>query len=693
MKKFLIVLLTLINSIVLCAQINTDRVTLIGRNALYFEDYVLAIQYFNQVIKAKPYLAEPYYYRAIAKYYLDDFKGAEDDCTSCLDRNPFMSSVNHLRAEARQNQKKYDQALEDYKITLNNKPNDKFVLINMGIANMEKKDYDEAEKNLNQLVSQSPNYVQGILTRASLYLEKGDTIKGLEDIAQAISKDSYFAPSYSMRASVLLNQKKYDGALIDLDEAIKLDPLLTGNYINRGLTKYYLTDLRGAMLDYDHVIKLDPQNIIAHLNRAILRAQVRDDNRAIKDFDFVIQHEPENYIAYMNRAIIKNNIADTKGALSDLNVVLDKYPEFYQGYYIRSEIKRKKNELKSAEQDYLHARRLEAQAQQKSLAEKGSNKKDGDKKTREKSDKDIDKFNLLVTADKKEEEDKKTYSREIRGKVQDKQVKIELASPFVVTYYEKGSELRSIPYYNKEIQELNKKNVLSRKLIITNQEVPLDSTQIEIHFASINEYSRLIQDESKDPILYYARGLDFMMIQDISSAIEDFNKATALDPKFTLAYYSLAVAYTKLAISREVLPELYQQELQKEKRIDIASMGTAKPNTPAIAQPEIIAKDVSVKLNYELIFKNYDKVTELSPNFTFAYYNRAEIRSIQNDYRAAILDYNEAIRQDDEFAEAFYNRGLNRLHIKETDRGLDDLRKAGELGIIGAYSIIKKMTE
>ena len=52
------------------AQLNTDRITAIGRNALYFEDYVLSIQYFNQVIRLKPYLAEPYFYRAIAKIQL-----------------------------------------------------------------------------------------------------------------------------------------------------------------------------------------------------------------------------------------------------------------------------------------------------------------------------------------------------------------------------------------------------------------------------------------------------------------------------------------------------------------------------------------------------------------------------------------------------------------------------------------------
>ena len=58
------------------AQINTDRMLTIGKNALYFEDYVLAIQYFNKVIKVKPYLSDPYFYRGLAKYYLEDYNGA-----------------------------------------------------------------------------------------------------------------------------------------------------------------------------------------------------------------------------------------------------------------------------------------------------------------------------------------------------------------------------------------------------------------------------------------------------------------------------------------------------------------------------------------------------------------------------------------------------------------------------------------
>ncbi len=69
MIKRILTVLLLFPTLV-CAQINTERVMTIARNALYFEDYVLSIQYFNQVINAKPYLYEPYFFRALAKVNL-----------------------------------------------------------------------------------------------------------------------------------------------------------------------------------------------------------------------------------------------------------------------------------------------------------------------------------------------------------------------------------------------------------------------------------------------------------------------------------------------------------------------------------------------------------------------------------------------------------------------------------------------
>ena len=63
----------------------------IGRNAIGFKDYVVAIEHFNQVIEVAPTMADPYYYRAFAKLMLGDYAGAERDATLCNERNPFLS--------------------------------------------------------------------------------------------------------------------------------------------------------------------------------------------------------------------------------------------------------------------------------------------------------------------------------------------------------------------------------------------------------------------------------------------------------------------------------------------------------------------------------------------------------------------------------------------------------------------------
>ena len=52
------------------AQIDVHQVLSIGRNAIYFNDYIVSMGYFNQVIGLRPWMAEPYFYRSVAKINL-----------------------------------------------------------------------------------------------------------------------------------------------------------------------------------------------------------------------------------------------------------------------------------------------------------------------------------------------------------------------------------------------------------------------------------------------------------------------------------------------------------------------------------------------------------------------------------------------------------------------------------------------
>lgn len=61
MKKILLVLFMVMGAMSTSAQYRVDRLVTAGRSALYYEDFVLSIKYFNLAIGAKPYLYEPWY--------------------------------------------------------------------------------------------------------------------------------------------------------------------------------------------------------------------------------------------------------------------------------------------------------------------------------------------------------------------------------------------------------------------------------------------------------------------------------------------------------------------------------------------------------------------------------------------------------------------------------------------------------
>lgn len=687
------------------AQINTDRVLAIGRNALYFEDYVLSIQYFNQVIRSKPWMAEPYFYRAVAKINLDDYNGAEEDCTLCLQRNPFLVQAYYARGIARQSQGKYDEAISDYKKGLEFKAEDRQMLVNMAVANIQKKDYKAAEKVFDELMKAHPYYSLNYLTRGAMYTEEGDTVKALADYDKAIQIDPYFAPAYGNRAILHYQMNNFEAALADLNEAIYLNNRESGFYINRGLVRYQLKDLRGAMADYDQVVSMDSRNLIARFNRGLLRAQIGDNNRAIEDFDVVLEIEPDNYMAYYNRALLRFETGDYLGAVHDFDVVLQEYPNFIAGYYSRSEAKRRMHDEVGADRDYWTAFNMEQEKRERdknssaassavaSNQDATGSQADTSKEenTREQSDRNIDKFNRLVVYD--EEEVRRTkYSSEIRGRVQDRNVRVDLEPMFVLTYYEKINPVKKLVYYNSMVEDYNTRMVLDRKLRITNEEAALTEDQVSVHFTSINNYSAKIDRAPSDADAYFGRAVDYMLVQDFSEAIKDYTRVIELNPDFAMAYFNRAVVRYKQLDYNQSHADMSEGTASMSMNLQVGR-NPRITNMPSTDDPTSASlKESKRAYEHELITRDYDMVIKLNPDFVYAYFNRGNLRCALRDFRAAIQDYSEAIERDPEFAEAYFNRGLARLSQGDAHRGIADLSKAGELGIINAYSIIKRMT-
>ena len=118
------------------AQIRTDHALAMGRNALYYEDYMLSIQYFNRVIEARPYLAQPYFFRGLAKFRLEDYSGTVEDCSEAIRRNPYFSDSYRLRAIGWIELARYDSAVADYRHLLSLNPYEAMPLYHVRLCYM-----------------------------------------------------------------------------------------------------------------------------------------------------------------------------------------------------------------------------------------------------------------------------------------------------------------------------------------------------------------------------------------------------------------------------------------------------------------------------------------------------------------------------------------------------------------------------
>lgn len=645
------------------AQINTEQVIRVGRNALYFEDYMLSIQYFNRVIDSKPYLAEPYFLRAIAKYNLEDYAGAEADASRAIEINPFLTDAWEVRGVARQNLGHDAEAIGDYEHALRLLPRNRNLLFNMAMAQQSAERHEAADSTFSELLRYYPNYDNAYLGRAQLRLATNDTTGAASDIDRALTLNPNALNGYILRADMAMRSgNNFKDALADLNEAVKLQPRMAGLYINRAYLRYSLDDYFGAMADYDYALQLEPANATALFNRGLLLAEVNANDRALEDFTSVLNFEPDNYRALYSRALIHRAKGNYRAAIDDVNRVDEAFPDFPDALWLRADIERSMGQTGKAEATYNRAKQL-------AQAARPAEESDADRKAVASSDVPEElvsrRFASLLTVDDNADIHEQYNNSAIRGRVQDRNVAIDIEPMMEMGFYSAPSELRANTYYIKEIDDLNATRALRYAVVVTNRAPALDEDIIQRHFKSIDYYTSVIAGiHTPRAVDYIGRALDFVTTRNYAAAIADINRAIELMPDFAPAYWLRAQArYHKLQVDRDT----------PDAAIDAAT----RLSVAEAAMAEILA--------------DIDKGLELSPNTAVAWFNKGNLLLENHDYNGAVDAYTRAIELKPDMGEAYYNRGYIHLKTGNSNAGIADLSKAGEAGIVTAYNLIKRI--
>ncbi len=651
MRKLLVISFFLLSSTLAFPQFRTDRLMDIGRGALYYEDYVLSIQYFNQVITMKPYLYEPWFFRGVAKYYLDDYIGAEKDCSEAIRLNPYISEAYEVMGLSLIRQGRYSEAIAQYDKTIEFNPYNQGLWHNRVLCKIENKDYEDANHDLDSMITMWKTFSKAYLLKAEVCLRQEDTLTAAKYIDESLEIDPYDGDVWSMRAMISISNSKWKDAEQQLSKAIHLKPTTATNYVNRALARYNINNLRGALSDYDKAIELDPNNFLAHYNRGQLRVLVGDDNRAINDFDYIISLEPDNIMAIYNRAILLERTGDIQGAIRDYTTLIDEYPNFWAGLNARARCYRMLGMNSKAEADEF--RIIKAQNDKHLGIQPRWNKKQK-LSVRKKSEIDFDKYNNLVVEDEASLDHE--YATSYRGHVQNRKVEINFLPMFQISFFQYSNGIKTYQAYDKAVEEFNHENALQDRLYVTCDTKSLTEEESNKIFAKIDVLSDSIatsRNIKKDKHLILLRAVANGVVQNFADAINDLTIYIQMDSTCVLAYWQRAI---------------YQTRMNEYN----ASQGA------------------DIRLKTASAMSDFNKALEYDSKSAFLYYDRGNLHAQNKDYDKAIEDYDKAIELDSKLAEAYYNRGLAKINDNNIEEGISDLSKAGELGLYGAYSVIKK---
>ncbi len=671
------------------AQINTDRVLIIGRNALYFEDYVLAISYFNKVIRVKPYLAEPYYLRAYAKYSLDDLKGAKKDMDKAIEISPFHAEFFSFRADIQGRYGAYHEAIDDFAKAIEIEPDNPSIYFNRGIIHMNMKKYEEAVEDYTSVLNIDKGQYGAYINRAIAHLNLKDTLKAVADMEEAITVNPLVADAHKFSAVIFYEMNDFDKALTRINEAIRLKQEDPTYYILRGVIRYQKDDLRGTMEDFDKVIELDPKNILAYSNRGLLRTEVGDVNNAIDDFSRVLAMHPNDLLTLFNRALLYLRVGQYNDAISDLSLIISYYPNYPDAYRARSQAYAALHRDQKAQQDYNMAYKLE-QDRNKKAEERAKSEKDGSakpKETRKESDDDINNHDkIAVLDDFGLDETEKDDIHNLRGKIQNKNIIVDLEPVYGLTFFSVDTLINRARYFKPEVTQFNQHLTYGRPLIFSNREVENDDNSALEYFKTIKDITNDLEKNPNQNKIRFVRAVYYTIVMNYSNAIADYDyiiqHQSGESSYKHFAYLNRAYVRYKMV---EMMNSMEESDLPDN--LSDAGGNNLLNNKQPVDKNKKVVRHV---MDYELIEKDLNKVLEYKPDFEFAYYDLGILQCLKKNYKEALVDFNKAIELNPFFAEAYFNRGLTRIYLKDEEEGTLDLSKAGELGLYKAYNVIKR---
>ncbi|MBQ6709402.1 MAG: tetratricopeptide repeat protein [Bacteroidales bacterium] len=645
------------------AQYDKDMFMMRGRHALSEGKYAQAIENFNVLSQLDTADYWTFFFRGIAKYNLGDLRGAKTDFDRSVRLNPIFTNGYHYRGITESRFGNYESALADLQQAIDLRPGYVGLYFSRGVTYFLAQQFDKAIKDFDRYIRKEPKDPSAYLNRGASYLFLGDTLKAVNDYNKAIKLDRFDPEGYVRRGRLYASQKMHDLAIEDMNKAIDLDTSNTFAYFNRAIMYYEQEKYQDAMNDLNRVLEDEPGNALTLYNRGLISAQLGAYDDALNDMDRVLNINPENVLAYFNRASIFIEMGMYENALEDYDRAIGLYPDFAKAYMNRSYVKNLLGRYKDAKRDYDTAQKKVAEYRAKNVSDAGSFADT----TR--------KYSSLLSLDA--EFAKKDFNDEL---LQHRDIDIRLRSfyKFVLTGEKDNvSYALNRGYENPLIGRFE--NELPVGTAVRNVDVTLPEKELQ-------KVEAAAWEGDATPEKLFLRALYDNDGKQFNSALNYYGQAIDAASENASGFNALYPAFYHM--NRGVLrAEMIEFISSIENNVQVLSMDDSG-NTRARVRDQVVRQ-----YDYTDAIDDMKRAAEIVPDLPYVYYNLGNLYCLSSEHINSIENYTKAIDLYPYMGDAYFNRGLVLIYLKDKEKGCIDLSRAGELGVQDAYGVIKKYCE
>ena len=653
---FLVAVLLLCSFVHSRAQYDKDVFFWRGRQALADGKYAQSIENFNILAQLDTSDYQTYFFRGIAKYNLGDIRGAQRDFDNSVRLNPVFTSGYHYRAITESRFGRFEEALSDLQRAIDLRPGFTGLYYSRGVTYFLARQFENAVRDFDKYIRKEPKDPSAYLNRGACYLFLADTTKALSDYNKAIKLDRFDPEGYIRRGRLYSEKGDYEAAISDLDHAIELDSSNTLAYFNRALLLSEKKEYRRAMDDLNRVLKDEPGNALTLYNRGLINAQVGEYEAALSDMDRVININPDNVLAYFNRASMFIELGRWQDALEDYNRAIDLYPDFAKAYLNRSYVENmlgRKNESKA---DYKIAQRKIQEYHEKN----SRGVADFADTTR--------KYSSLLSLDA--DFAKKNFDNEL---LQHRDIDLRLRPLYRFSLTEERED-RNIALSSRF------ENALIDRFL-DQGEAPLSLNNSD----STGDYALGDGYEEGSAEACFVQSIIAVRDKRFPDALSLLDKAVNLagnsfeKDKYS-RYYKAFYLMNRAVLKAEMIDFIASLE---------GNVQTLSMDTDGAARARVSDK-VARTYDYSDAIADLEEAIRILPDIPQLYYDLGNLLCLSEQPVGAMENYDMAIKLYPSMGDAYLNRGLVLIYLKDKEKGCIDLSRAGELGVREAYSIINK---